>query len=119
MAEHLKAGANAEALAQNFLRKQGFKVLDTNVRCKFGEIDLIAVDGKTLVFVEVRLRTHTQFGSAVETVTIHKQRKLIKTAQWYLASHPRWQQAFMRFDVIGIDANQQLTWIKEAFQSHS
>ena len=77
-------GARGEALAADHLRNQGYGILQTNWRCRRGEIDIIAQDGATLVFVEVRTRSSGQAGSAEESVTPAKQRRLAELAQTYL-----------------------------------
>jgi putative endonuclease len=78
-------GARAEALAADFLRRQGLTIVGRNFRTRFGEIDLIARDGPTLVFVEVRLRSSTRFGGAVESITAAKRARLIQAAREYIA----------------------------------
>jgi putative endonuclease len=112
-------GANAEAMAEAFLRKQGLKLLARNVSCPQGEIDLIMQDGETLVFVEVRFRKQSQFGSAAETVTASKQRKLVLAAQHYLSRHRSAQNRAMRFDVMGIMPSAvgeyDYNWLQNAF----
>lgn len=118
-AEHLVKGEQAEQLVERHLTKAGLTILQRNFRSRFGEIDLIGQHKKELVFIEVRFRSSSQFGSAAETVTIAKQRKLIKAAQFFLTKHTRLQNCFMRFDVVGVDANHQIEWIKGAFQSTS
>ena len=78
-------GARAEALAANFLMRQGLTIVGRNFRTRFGEIDVIARDGRTLVFVEVRLRSSTRFGGAVESITAAKRSRLINAAREYIA----------------------------------
>ena len=73
-------------------------------------------DGEDLVFVEVRLRCNADHGSSIETVTPTKQRRIIRTALHYLQATQQYDQVECRFDVIGIDAQQKITWIKDAFQ---
>ena len=92
------AGLEAEKLAATFLANHGLKLVTQNYHCKYGEIDLIMKDAKTLVFVEVRLRTNSQFGSAGASITPQKQQKLILTAQHYLQQHGSSQCC--RFDAI-------------------
>lgn len=75
----------AEDTAARYLQQHGLKLLDRNYRCRFGEIDLILQDQKTLVFVEVRLRGNQDFGGAAASIDAHKQAKLIRAAQHYLA----------------------------------
>lgn len=110
------AGLAAEQLAETFLRKQGLKCITKNYHCRFGEIDLIMQDGEDLVFVEVRLRTNKQFGSAAASITHKKQQKLITTAQHYLQQHG--EQA-CRFDAVLLDKaeNANIEWIRNAFDA--
>ena len=77
-------GLDAERLAATFLANHGLKMVVQNYHCRFGEIDLIMTDASTLVFVEVRLRSSSQFGGAAASITLQKQQKLILTAQYYL-----------------------------------
>ena len=77
-------GSRGELLAAGYLRRQGYTILRTNWRCRRGEIDIIARDGATLVFVEVRTRRSTNLGSPEESVTPAKQRRLAELAQTYL-----------------------------------
>jgi len=109
------AGNAAEDQVLSYLVEQGLQLVTRNYSCKAGEIDLIMRDAGQLVFVEVRFRTRTDFGSALESVTPAKQRKLILTAQYYL-QHTR-QMPACRFDVAGIGQDRQIHWIKDAFQN--
>jgi len=109
------AGALAEARAEVFLLQQGLVKREQNYRCKLGEIDLIMQHNTTLVFIEVRLRSHTGFASAAESVTVRKQQKIIKTAQYYLQQHQLTDTANCRFDVIAFSDNGNPEWIKDAF----
>lgn len=78
-------GEQAEALAADFLRRAGLHIAGRNYRCRFGEIDLIARDGATVVFVEVRHRASGAYGGAAASITPAKREKLLKTARHYLA----------------------------------
>jgi len=80
----MNRGAAAEALAAEFLQARGLKIVARNYRCRGGEIDLIASDGDTLIFVEVRLRSGVAFGGAVESITSAKKRRLTFAAAHYL-----------------------------------
>lgn len=114
-----KLGTQAEQAALQYLQQQGLRRVENNYRCKLGEIDLIMRDGKTLVFVEVRARRNNRFGLPIETVAASKQKKLIRTALYYLQQHKL--DTPCRFDVIGIDHGSepvQLQWIKNAFQAY-
>ena len=96
------AGARAEALAAEFLAAQGITILERNFRRRCGELDLVARDGETLVFVEVRLRTSTEFGGAAASITPAKRAKLAAAAGHYLAGLPRTPAC--RFDAVLLDA---------------
>ena len=113
--EHLMKGLAAEKAAEAFLNSRGLTIIARNFSSRFGEIDLIGIDKNDLVFVEVRFRSNTHFGSAAETVTIAKQRKITKTAHYFLQTHPSYSKKLMRFDVIGMSNNSQIEWIKGAF----
>ena len=119
--EKKQVGNQAERLAQSYLEQSGLIYCATNFSCKTGEIDLIMMDEETLVFVEVRYRANSDRGSPLETVTLSKQRKLIRAASYYLQQHfgDRWPAC--RFDVIGIsgplDQAPRLDWIVGAFNS--
>ncbi|MDF1677727.1 MAG: YraN family protein [Legionellaceae bacterium] len=112
------SGKEAEMYARRYLIKQGLKWLTSNYRCRLGEIDLImqSVTG-VLVFVEVRLRTSSTFGGALQSVTRAKQQKLLKTASYYLMAHPTLGCLGVRFDVLALDGNPpSITWIQQAFE---
>ncbi|MCW9022255.1 MAG: YraN family protein, partial [Sedimenticola sp.] len=79
-----KKGNEAEQLAQRYLEQRGLRTLERNYRCKMGEIDIIMKDQDSLVFVEVRYRKQNAFGSAAESVTTTKQKKIIRAAYHYL-----------------------------------
>jgi len=87
-----------------------------NYHCRFGEIDLIMQDNKTLVFVEVRLRSNSKFGSAGASITPQKQQKLIATAQHYLQQHG---DCLCRFDAILMDKAdaKHIEWLRNAFDA--
>lgn len=100
-------GRRGEELAADYLRRLGFSIRETNVRSRLGEIDIIAEvprdNGEPLlVFVEVKTRRGTAFGSPVEAVTTRKQRQLTRLAEAYLQQNPGLGRRTCRFDVIGI-----------------
>lgn len=112
----LVSGFAAEATARDYLIAQGMKWIESNYRCRLGEIDLIMRDKDYLVFVEVRSRASNVYGGAVESITYGKQQKLLKTASLYLLTHKLQDKVASRFDVISIEGKPpQLTWIKNAF----
>jgi len=96
-----RSGIDAEALAGRFLEAQGLTIVARNYRVRRGEIDLIARDGATLVFVEVRLRSSARFGGAAESITAAKRARLVAAAQAYLLGQ-RGDPA-CRFDAILLD----------------
>ena len=113
-------GAHWEKAAESFLRSNGLKLLQRNFSSRFGEIDLIMEDDKTVVFVEVKYRTSRQHGSGADAVTFQKQGRISRTASWFLAKNPHRAEQYCRFDVISIDAlkkDQGIDWIKGAFYS--
>ena len=95
-------GSWGELLAADYLRKKRYKVVATNYRCRYGEIDLIVSNRNYLVFVEVKLRKSAKFANAYEFVDLHKQARLRTTAEMYLSQYPTDLQP--RFDVISIYA---------------
>ncbi|MEZ0231664.1 MAG: YraN family protein [Methylophilaceae bacterium] len=110
------SGAEAEKLAAIHLQQHGLILVSTNYRCRFGEIDLIMREGKTIVFVEVRLRKNTDFGGAAYSITPAKQKKLILTATHYLQQHG---DSACRFDAIlmkNFDLH-DIEWIRNAFDA--
>lgn len=118
---HAATGSAAERAAADFLRKRGYHVLERNFRCRGGEIDLIALDGGTLVFVEVKARRTLSRGTPVEAVTAIKQARVRKAAQSYLAFCGRVFQR-IRFDVIAVmhtPKTTDITHLKAAFSSTS
>ena len=116
--QHLTDGKLAESLAEKYLIKQGLRLREKNYRCRYGEIDLICDDKDSIVFIEVRYRKNACFGSAKESVNLHKQRKTIITAKHYLISYP---DKNCRFDVIALsELNiKKIEWIKNAFDISS
>jgi len=110
------AGLEAEKLAATYLVNHGLKLVTQNYHCKYGEIDLVMKDAKILVFIEVRLRSNSQFGSAGASITPQKQQKLILTAQHYLQQHGDYQ---CRFDAILMDKadTNHIEWVRNAFDA--
>jgi len=110
-------GKNAEDFACGYLERQGLKFVSANYQCKCGEIDLIMWDVATLVFVEVRHRKVRDYGDGVASVTKIKQRKIIRTATYYLQANNLLDKILCRFDVIATsgEADGEVLWIKDAF----
>ena len=113
-------GFIAEEWIAGFLAHHGLEPVTRNFRCRVGEIDLIMRDGPVLVFIEVRHRMSDRFGSAIESITAAKRRKLLRTAQAYLQFRGKGAEPPCRFDVVAINGPLRLEnvqWIKDAFQS--
>lgn len=115
-----RKGALAEKSALLYLKQQGLVLLHTNFACKSGEVDLIMLDQSTLVFIEVRSRGSSRFGSAASTINHTKQQKIRKTAAVYLQKYRQHNHRICRFDAISIDnhdakGQNSLEWIKSAF----
>jgi len=113
----ISRGALAEQQAAKFLQMQGLKLLHQNYHCRYGEIDLIMQDGKTLVFAEVRLRSRTDYGGAAASINASKQLKLVKTAQHYLATLVRIPPC--RFDAVLLQTTdgKNIEWLRNAFSA--
>ncbi len=89
--------------------------MESNYRCRHGEIDLIMRDGDTLVFVEVRYRRNRDYGGAAASVGRNKIRKIVKTGLHYLQRHHL--DTACRFDVVAIDGDGEPQWIQRAFET--
>lgn len=111
-------GKNNELLAAIYLKRQGYHILEQNYRTRIGEIDIIARDNETIVFVEVKSRSSSAFGSPKYAVTLQKQRKISQVALYYLKStHQSHIRA--RFDVVAIfsgSGRNSIELIKNAFE---
>ena len=110
----MNRGADAEAVAAAFLEARGLTILTRNYRCRMGEIDLIARDGPTTVFVEVRRRASRSFGGAAASITAAKRLKLLKAARHYMSRLSTLPQC--RFDALLIEGEPpRIEWIRNAF----
>lgn len=98
--QHITCGKFGEDTAKNYLSKNGYAILETNYRCREGEIDIIARDGDCLVFVEVKTRKNADYGAPCEAVGLAKQRKIIMAAQNYMADNNI--DCAVRLDVIEV-----------------
>lgn len=97
----LQLGSDGERAAERFLCARGYTILARNYRCPFGEIDLVTLDGRTVVFVEVKTRRGAGGGSPFDAVDPRKQRQIARAAEHYLNAH-RLQDRDARFDVVGV-----------------
>ena len=119
MNSNLRKGLQYEDLARDFLVERGLGLLESNYRCRFGEIDLIMHDRDAICFVEVKFRGSLAFGGAAVALPRHKQRKIIKSAQLYIATNSRLSNRALRFDAFLIqrqpNGNNEFNWIRNAF----
>jgi putative endonuclease len=97
----LLLGKQGERVAELYLQKKGYKLVERNYRCSGGELDLIVLDRRVVVFVEVKTRTGDGFGTPLEAVEFRKQQRMIRAAQFFLAQK-NLQQRDARFDVVGV-----------------
>ena len=94
-------GKTGEEIAEIYLIKNGYKILERNFSCRQGEIDIIARDIKEIVFVEVKTRTNKKYGEPIDSITYYKKKHLIKSIQFYLYLK-KLDNAFIRIDIIEI-----------------
>ncbi len=119
--DHRRAlGRSGEGLAAAYLQGLGFEIVGRNVRTRYGELDIVAREGKTLVFVEVRSRRDDRLGSPEESVDARKQAKLVALAEAYLAELPE-PPAACRIDVVVVEVRagvvRRLELIRDAVQA--
>ncbi|MBQ1916835.1 MAG: YraN family protein [Lachnospiraceae bacterium] len=105
-------GKEKEDLAVEFLGRHGIEVIERNYSCRTGEVDIIAVEGDTLVFIEVKYRSSLKYGYPEENVDLRKQKKICSTAIFYISSHH--YDGKIRFDVISIVPD-RIKLIRNAF----
>jgi putative endonuclease len=113
-------GARVEALAREFLLRQGLTPVAANANYRGGELDLVMRDGNTLVFVEVRYRRGSGFGGGAASVDANKRRKLVHAAGLFLAAHREHAKAPCRFDVIDASGDPEtpaFDWLRDAFRA--
>lgn len=111
------AGDRGEARAEAFLNGHGLKTFRRNWQCRHGEIDLVMFDDATVVFVEVRMRTPLGFGGGLDSVDSRKQRKLARTAAYFLARNASLAERPCRFDVVAIAGEGgAIEWVRNAFE---
>lgn len=111
MPHNILIGKQGEELAAAFLKKQGYKIIERNFHKKHGDIDIVALDGDILVFIEVKTRRSNAFGLSVESITPWKVQTLIKSAQLYHILHPDLPES-MRIDVVAIDYTKEIPKIE-------
>lgn len=107
-------GKTGEDRAERFLKDRGYRILHRNYRCPLGEIDIVARDGNTLVFVEVKTRSTSRFGTPVESVDERKRNRLRRLALYYIKNNFRTEPP-VRFDIIGVSTDGKIEHLKGAF----
>jgi putative endonuclease len=110
-------GKEGEKIAAAYLKKNGYRIIETNFRCPIGEIDIIAKDNNDLVFVEVKTRKSSDLGYPEQAVGIKKQKKMSQLALWYLQNR-KVTDTGARFDVVAIvlkPEKNEIILIKNAF----
>lgn len=115
-------GRSGEDAALHHLESAGLRLLRRNYRCRGGEIDLVMLDGATLVMIEVRLRSGREFGGAAASVDRGKQRRFVLAAKHFLRVHPDYRRLPARFDVVALDRGAtdgelRVNWIRDAFRT--
>lgn len=112
-----KIGKLGEKIAEEYLKRNGIEIIDRNYFCKFGEIDLIGIENKTIIFIEVKLRFNDSFGAPYEAVDFKKWERLQNAAFLYLSQH-NINDMDCRFDIISIlyskdNKNFNIEWLKD------
>ncbi len=109
-------GADSEDRALQFLQAQGLHLIVRNWRCRAGELDLVMRHGDTVVVAEVRGRGRSDYGAAAETVDPRKQRKIVRATRLFLAQRGELAEQPLRFDVVALDGNGAIEWLRAAFE---
>jgi len=112
----MNIGARAERIAADYLQRKGLELVETNYRCRWGEIDLVLRDRVTVVFAEVKFRRSDSYGGAAYSVGPRKQGRIIAAARHYLAGR---KETACRFDVVLLECLEPLRieWIRDAFSA--
>jgi len=119
MNQNKSKGLHYEGLAKQYLLERGLSLLNANYHCRYGEIDLIMLQQEILCFIEVKFRNSLGFGGAASAIPVQKQKKIVKTAQFFLSVNKRLAQRAMRFDALLIQRQarqgHKINWIQNAF----
>ncbi|HXG28317.1 MAG TPA: YraN family protein [Nevskiales bacterium] len=110
-------GRDAEDRACEYLRQQGLRLLQRNFRTRRGELDLVLMDGATVVVAEVRRRGHAAYGGALASIDARKRERIVQATRLLLAQRPALAGRPLRFDVIAIEPTGKLHWIRGAFDA--
>ncbi len=101
MDQRKQLGKTGEEKAVNYLMDKGYKIIERNYRCRIGELDIIAMEGETLVIVEVKCRSNLSYGLPCESITATKRRHILRTLRYYIAIH-RLEDLDLRIDVMEV-----------------
>jgi putative endonuclease len=118
LAEHLEAGSRAEHKALKYLEKQGLRLVASNYRCRFGELDLVMSDGEHLVVVEIRYRRHTRFMHPAQSITRGKRERIARSTLHFMQRSADYRDRPVRFDVISVSGPLEratMDWLPGAF----
>lgn len=110
-------GTAAEDLAAAHLERSGLTIVARNLRCRCGELDLIARQGDVLVIAEVRQRRGAQFGGAAASIGWIKRRRILCATQFFLRRYPEWRRLRLRFDALLLDGGDRIEWLRHAFEA--
>lgn len=115
-----EVGKKGESFAEEYLKGKGYQILGRNLACRYGEIDLVAKKKNLLYFVEIKRRRGNEYGSALESISPQKIRRIKRTAEYLLCQHPDWQTLIPFFSVVAIDesvsSGVQVDFLPDAFQ---
>ena len=110
-----ETGRNYEDAAANYLEQKGYRIIARNFRSRSAEIDIVALDGRYLVFAEVKQRTSARRGYGSQAVDLRKQRRICQAAAWYMHRYRCPAGTPVRFDVVSIDGS-RITLLRNAFE---
>ncbi|ROR01617.1 YraN family protein [Desulfosoma caldarium] len=117
--QRVRTGRDSETLASAYLQEHGLEILERNVRCPLGEVDLVARDGGTYVFVEIRSHRSARWGMAEESISGTKKKRVVRVALWYLKCRGL-MGVPVRFDVVAVQwygEHARIRWIPGAFDA--
>jgi len=103
--DNVKLGQTGEEWAVKYLKKQGYGIVERNVRTRFGEIDIVASRKRDLYFVEVKTRRGSSFGSSLESLPVYRQKRLARMAEWYFKTHRVSSEICYHLSLLGIDVS--------------
>ena len=114
-----RKGLHYESQAREYLERRGLKLVTENYQCRFGEIDLVMLEQEALCFIEVKYRKSLSFGGAISAIPPQKQRKIVKTALFFMAGNSKMARRAIRFDALiiqqGPAQESSVNWIQNAF----